>query len=200
MRISGSPARISGVAAENISALFPVCYQCFTARSLSKYGIWWPPAPPPYLSKMWKYRKILKRLGGPKNVNLGWSATTLFKVGLRNFFRGLKRVVGRGTPGGPLIFFRIFLNFHIFDIQGGGVTRSHTRKLPFSVLFPEWFRNKAEKKTPETDRKKRKHFPEKVRNLFYVLRSGFWQQKANKRLCCISGRYSPNAYRICSFF
>ena len=145
MRISGSPARISGVAAENISALFPVCYQCFTARSLSKYGIWWPPAPPPYLSKMWKYRKILKRLGGPKNVNLGWSATTLFKVGLRNFFRGLKRVVGRGTPGGPLIFFRIFLNFHIFDIQGEG-GRSHTRKLPFSVLFPEWFRNKAGKK------------------------------------------------------
>ena len=104
-----------------------------------------PPLPPPYLSKMWKYRKILKRLGGPKNVNLGWSATTLFKVGLRNFFRGLKRVVGRGTPGGPLIFFRIFLNFHIFDIQGEG-GRSHTRKLPFSVLFPEWFRNKAGKK------------------------------------------------------
>ena len=67
----------------------------------------------------------------------------------------------------------------------------------FSVLFPEWIRNKVEKKT---DRKKRKHFPEKVRNLFYVLRSGFWHQKANKRLCCISGRYSPNAYRICSFF
>ena len=33
-----------------------------------------------------------------------------------------------------------------------------------SGLFPKWFWNKAEK-TPETDRKKRKHFPEKERYL-----------------------------------
>ena len=98
-----------------------------------------PPLPPPYLSKMWKYRKILKRLGGPKNVNLGWSATTLFKVGLRNFFRGLKRVVGRGTPGGPLIFFRIFLNFHIFDIQGGG--GGSPDPILGNYLFPSFSRN-----------------------------------------------------------
>ena len=34
------------------------------------------------------------------------------------------------SPGGPLIFFRIFPNFHIFDTWGGGVIRSYTRKLP----------------------------------------------------------------------
>ena len=91
------------------------------------------PPPPPCLSKMWKYRKILKK-------NLGWSATTLFKVGLRNFFRGLKRVVGRGTPGGPLIFFRKFSLIFTFSTsrgEGGG----SPDPILGNYLFPSLSRN-----------------------------------------------------------
>jgi len=94
------------------------------------------PPPPPWMSKMWKFRKILKKIRGPPGVPL---PTTLFRPLKKFRSPTLKRVVADQ----PKFFFRIFLYFHIFDKQGGGGGSS-------DPILGKW----ASGKTLKTDRKK----------------------------------------------